>query len=793
RLLLCNDRYRDTFPELKELLVPGLQFEALVRAVAENGLVPIAEGGEEDFIRKRMARHHKPQGPYEYYQTRGHWIRTSERILPDGITIGMREDISEQKLAEEAADISETTLSELVRIAPEAIITTSADMKIQLFNQAAERIFGYSPDEVLDTDISILLPERFRKGHGEHVDRFARSNDQYRSMNQRREISGLRKDGDEFPALASVSKLSIGGENTFAVVVRDITAQRRTEQELRRSQERFQIIAEAVPVPAVITRVSDGNIVFANEAATQFADGKREPLLGRISNDNWIDPDDRKKFLDELERVGRISEFEALIQRPDGAARSVLLSARFMEFDNEQVIFTSLVDITERKQAELILQQSEEKYRNLVDSSIQGVLVHQNGRIVYANMAAGAIHGYDFEKMIGLPVQQLFPEDEQDRIASFRDSRTEGHIEFRAVRPNGDIIWAEGFAHNIHWDGKPARQNTFINIDVRKKAQKALAESEGRFRSVIDNAPVAIVLKDKAGRVQLVNRAYEEFFQLSAEDVVGKTATDLYSPEISAWINADDLKILETKEIAVTEKEVSQPTLPVAFVRVVKFPVFDQTGAVSGIGTFALDISLEKVSEAQLRQSQKMEAVGQLTGGIAHDFNNMLAAIIGNLELIQGDTESGEIDREGIAIALRAAYRAAELTHRLLAFSRQQTLSPKKTKVNEILPPFCQLAERTIGEDIAIEMKLAANLWLTRVDPGELENAFLNLTVNARDAMPNGGQLIFETKNHVQKTRDEQISDAPPPGSFVLISVRDTGAGMSAKVREQAFEPYLTT
>ncbi|MBT6261978.1 MAG: response regulator, partial [Rhodospirillaceae bacterium] len=120
-------------------------------------------------------------------------------------------------------------------------------------------------------------------------------------------------------------------------------------------------------------------------------------------------------------------------------------------------------------------------------------------------------------------------------------------------------------------------------------------------------------------------------------------------------------------------------------------------------------------------------------------------------------------------------------------------LSPKKTKVNEILPPFCQLAERTIGEDIAIEMKLAANLWLTRVDPGELENAFLNLTVNARDAMPNGGQLIFETKNHVQKTRDEQISDAPPPGSFVLISVRDTGAGMSAKVREQAFEPYFTT
>ncbi len=793
RLLLCNNRYRDTLPELKEIIQPGLKFEDLARAMAEKGIVEIAEGGEESFVSDRLARHRKPEGPHEYYQTRGHWIRSNERVLSDGITIGMREDITDQKLAEEAAELYETTLTELIRIAPEAIITTDGEKKIEIFNQVAEQIFGYSADEVLGRHIDMLLPERYRDGENVQDEEPKRSGHQFRFMEERGEFFGLHKNGGEFPASASVAEMVVGGKKTFAVMARDISAQKSAELELRRSQERFQIIAEAVPVPTVITRKSDGTIIFANEAAAQFADREREAMLGRVSDDIWVDLKKRNQYLDRLEQIGRINDFEALVRRPDGIERSVLLSARFMEFDNEPVIFTSLVDITARKRAERTLQQSEVKYRDLVDGSIQGVLVHQDGKVVYANRAAGDIHGYDAEAMIGVPVQQLFPDDERERITRFRDNRTEGHIEFRVARPNGDQIWVEGFARNIYWEGNEARQNTFVNIDVRKKAQDALAESEERFRSVFDNAPIAIVLKDKEGRIQLTNRAYEEFFHRSADDDLGKTATELHHPDEAAWINSHDQKVMETTETETLEIELPRSDLQMDFVRITKFPVFNQAGDVTGIGTFASDITAEKSSETYVRQRQKMEAVGKLTGGIAHDFNNMLAAIIGYLELVEDDELVTDANRESISIALHAAYRAAELTHRLLAFSRQQTLNPKLSRVNEILPSFCLLAERTIGEDISIEMRLAANLWLTKVDPGELENALLNLTVNARDAMPGGGQLIFETKNHVQTEASSLASEELMPGSFVVISVSDTGTGMSPDVLDQVFEPYFTT
>ena len=199
-------------------------------------------------------------------------------------------------------------------------------------------------------------------------------------------------------------------------------------------------------------------------------------------------------------------------------------------------------------------------------------------------------------------------------------------------------------------------------------------------------------------------------------------------------------------------------------------------------------------SEEQLRQAQKMEAVGQLTGGLAHDFNNLLTSISGSLELLQVRLSQGRLadfDRY-LSAAQGAARRAAALTHRLLAFSRRQTLDPKPTDVNKLVRGMEELVRRTVGPAVAIEVVGAVGLWPTLVDPGQLENALLNLCINARDAMPDGGRITIETANTWLDERAGRERDLPP-GQYVSLSVSDTGAGMTPEVIARAFDPFFTT
>ncbi|WP_159999534.1 response regulator, partial [Roseomonas sp. 18066] len=206
------------------------------------------------------------------------------------------------------------------------------------------------------------------------------------------------------------------------------------------------------------------------------------------------------------------------------------------------------------------------------------------------------------------------------------------------------------------------------------------------------------------------------------------------------------------------------------------------------------DITERARLEEQLRQSQKMEAVGQLTGGLAHDFNNMLTGITGSLELLQirvGQGRLGELDRF-IAAAQGAANRAAALTHRLLAFSRRQTLDPKTVRPNRLVAGMEEMVQRTVGPAIAVETVLAPALWPTLCDPNQLENALLNLCINARDAMPQGGRLTIRTSNLELDERAAQGRDLPP-GAYVSISVADTGTGMTPEVMARAFDPFFTT
>jgi len=224
--------------------------------------------------------------------------------------------------------------------------------------------------------------------------------------------------------------------------------------------------------------------------------------------------------------------------------------------------------------------------------------------------------------------------------------------------------------------------------------------------------------------------------------------------------------------------------------------VAERTGELSQTNeALRVQMAERELIEEQLRQAQKMEAIGQLTGGIAHDFNNLLQGIVGSLDIVQRRVAEGRTEGIGrfITAALTAANRAAALTHRLLAFARRQPLDPKPVKVNQLVASMEELLRRTMGESISIELVLAGGLWMTRCDSHQLENAILNLAINARDAMPGGGKLTIETCNaHLDNLYAAKQRDVTP-GQYVCVCVTDTGTGMPPDVLARAFDPFFTT
>jgi len=327
----------------------------------------------------------------------------------------------------------------------------------------------------------------------------------------------------------------------------------------------------------------------------------------------------------------------------------------------------------------------------------------------------------------------------------------------------------------------------------RRAAQEALQESEERFRFVMDNSPAAVNLKDREGRYLLVNARFEEWYGLAAEDVIGKTVKEIFPRLKLAPFAAMEREVLRLKTPSEREFEIDFADGTKHLIQGSKFIVNDSKGAAMGIGTIEIDITEPRRIETQLRQAQKMEAVGQLTGGIAHDFNNLLAVISGNLELLDETLEGDARRQELLRWAIAAADDAATLTQRLLAFSRQQTLVPRTLLINDLVENLLTMLHRTLGEVVDVETDLRDSLWLTTVDPAQFENAVLNLVLNARDAMPEGGVITITTANVSLMMADDCHDPDMPTGDHVKLSVSDTGHGLSPEALDHAFEPFYTT
>ena len=335
---------------------------------------------------------------------------------------------------------------------------------------------------------------------------------------------------------------------------------------------------------------------------------------------------------------------------------------------------------------------------------------------------------------------------------------------------------------------------TLENRDAQRALE--LSSSETRFRTLFETAPAPIFLvrvgPGPHAVYDAVNAATERFFGMPARTVLGRS--------VASTVNDGDLLLAHCLRCASNglpiEFEIttgSDGDIRTAECLLAPLPVEDEKTQVL-IG-MARDITAQRLAEDQLRQAQKMEAIGQLTGGIAHDFNNLLTGIIGSLSLMEKRLAQGKTDvvERYVGLAKTSANRAAALTHRLLAFSRRQPLEAKSVDVTALVTSMDELLRRTLGESVALETVVSDEVWPTLCDPHQLENALLNLAINARDAMPDGGRLTIETANTMFDDAASARELGIEPGDYVALSVTDTGTGMSPDVIARAFDPFFTT
>ena len=363
------------------------------------------------------------------------------------------------------------------------------------------------------------------------------------------------------------------------------------------------------------------------------------------------------------------------------------------------------------------------------------------------------------------------------------------------LNASGEVAWIIHRVEDVTETVRLQAQDEARGKQARNQQDmiEQLQKTSSFLDAVIDNLPGMLFVKTFPDcRLVLLNRAGEDLLGYTRTEYLGKTDYDFFPKEQADHFIARDRVVLESGETQITpEEQITTQYRGVRLLKTIKVPVKDKDGKPQYLLGFSEDITERKATEQQLRQAVKMEAVGQLTGGVAHDFNNLLGIIIGNLDIAVEQADAGQ--REIIVEALNGALRGAELTRRLLAFSRKQPLQPAVIDLNQGLPQIAGMLRRTLGEQVTMELHPGPALWPVKVDPAQLDEAILNLAINARDAMPKGGSVSIETHN-VRLDHDYVAANPEAaPGEYVQLSVSDTGGGMSADVIERCFEPFFTT
>ncbi|MGO9423157.1 PAS domain S-box protein [Roseiarcus sp.] len=625
-------------------------------------------------------------------------------------------------------------------------------------------------------------------------------------------------------ALAEIERDEHGRPIALIGAHSDITERKLAEQEAVASEERLRAIADALPV--LISYIDSGRVFrFVNKTYELWFERPRSEIVGRRVEE-VMPPDMYAARRENLERglAGEDVTYEVEFPRSHGVAYTEVVHVPNRDAAGRILgVYVVVTDITQRKLAARALADSEARFRAIANSAPVLIWVTgANGMREFVNQAYLDYFGGTYEEALSYDWRQALHPDDLPRIlgaAPTIDAKTTSVVvEARFKRADGRWRWLRaisqprrniegehvgyiGVAHDITDAKRAQRALARINETLERRVGERTAElaaSEALVRTFFQHSAechAVLVEEDNGFRFQEINPALVQLYGLPRDAVVGRLATEALGPDSGAEVDRH-LRACVAEGGTYRYERLHAGRV----VEAVATAVPSGDGKPRRVVVSARDVTERRRLEEQLRQAQKMEALGQLTGGVAHDFNNMLTVVLGGLDAIDRqvaqmpDIPAKARIQRSADMSLQGVQRARALTSRLLAFSRRQALAPLRVDPNALVGGLSDLLQRTLGERIVLKTLLADGVWSAFVDPNQLENALINLALNARDAMPRGGSLVIQTANRTLGEADvAALPERIEPGDYVAIAVMDTGAGMDAPTLARAFDPFFTT
>jgi two-component system, cell cycle sensor histidine kinase and response regulator CckA len=771
-------------------------------------------------------------------------LRTEGVAVP--IVRGMAKDVTEHNRAEKILQAREQRFRSLIENSSDAIALFDANGAILYASPSTPQVTGFSPEELVQFNaFELIHPD----DHEFVAERLAIALNQPR-LGVFLEARVRHKDG-AWRWLEGMFTNLLEEPSVGAIVnnYRDITQRKRAEEALRESEERYKGLIDSAFDGVVIHQ--NTMIRSVNRAYAEMFGYTIEELLGR--NILELTPPEHRDFVfSQFRRENSL--YEAFGLKKDGTYISIEISAKNCLFEGESARLAAVRNITERKQAEEQLHHQLVFTEAITASLGEGVYaLDQRGRVTFMNPAAEAALGWTQVELLGQPMHEIirFQPPDGTSLPANDDPLLQVLHSGQAIQDGSDLFTRkDGTRFPVSYTASPIITGgqvvgsvlAFHDITERKRVEEihlrrgaqvalradingALAESNSSLRDILDHCTAAMVqfLGASFARIWTLNQD-EKVLELQASSgiythidgaharvpvgafKIGRIAEERlphitndvqHDPRVSdkAWAEREGMIAFAGYPLLVTDKLVGVVAM---FARhKLAEDTLDALASIADIISQSIERkhaeeALRK-SEEQLRQAQKMEAVGRLAGGIAHDFNNLLTVITGYSQLTLRSLHAEDPLRDNIEEIKKAGDRAAALTRQLLTFSRKQVLQPKVLDLNAVVSEIEKMLRRLIGEDIELRTALQPELGHIKADPGQIEQVLMNLAVNARDAMPNGGKLTIETQNVSVDEDFVKQHIAVIPGSYVMLAVSDTGIGMNEETQQRIFEPFFTT
>ncbi len=704
-------------------------------------------------------------------------------------------DSDEIQHLREALEESKARTRTFFTSALDCIFCANREGQITDLNAAAERTFRISGSAVLGQDLlKTILPPTLQNRHRQEL-LSAAVPPEFEILGNRLETTASRSDGGEFPAEITVNRVVIGSDVEFTVYIRDLSARRRAEEAV----VRLAAIVESSQ-DAIYGSDLQGKVTNWNKGAERMYGYSAAEVMGR--NVSILVPPGRLDEYTDLTRKLRskaaIHNFETVRLTKDRRLIDVSLTVSpVLEPDGDMVGVSAIArDITARKVAE-------EDLRKATETSVYGsplpiIAIDARGRVTMWNPAAEQVFGWTEQEILGKP-NPLVPKSEAREATRLQQRLLSGEtltgIEVRRQKRNGSFIMISLSATPM-WDQNHKVKGIIkflTDITESKRAEEALRVAEAKYRSIFENSLEGIYQTTRDGRYISANPALARMLGFESPEVLISSRQDIRNQEYAdPTVRAQFVQAMEERGFVEDfQYQAYRKDGRIIWVSENAHAVKDSDGQILYFQGTVQDISQHRQLEHQVRQMQKMEAIGRLAGGVAHDFNNILMAISSFAELLYRKLPEQDKGRGYIDEIVKATDRGSSLTQGLLAFSRKQVHSPRVVDLNALIADQMEMLKRLITEDIDLRFELGADLGRVRVDPGQIEQIVMNLVINARDAMPTGGEIVIETFNSDPDELEDQRT--PAPGNHIALVVSDTGCGMDAETKSLIFEPFFTT